>query len=107
MQEQAYIAWQNSVLSALEEVSNAITAYTNEQIRHAALQRSAESAVRAASIARSRYDAGIADFTEVLDTDRERLSVQDALAASNAEITTDLIRLYKALGGGWQSLAEE
>lgn len=107
VQEQAYIAWQNSVLSALEEVSNAITAYTNEQIRHAALQRSAESAVRAASIARSRYDAGIADFTEVLDTDRERLSVQDALAASNAEITTDLIRLYKALGGGWQSLAEE
>lgn len=107
VQEQAYIAWQMVVLSALEEVSNAITAYTNEQIRHAALQRSAESAVRAANIARSRYDAGIADFIEVLDTDRERLSVEDALAASNAEITTDLIRLYKALGGGWQSLADD
>lgn len=107
VQEQAYIGWQAAVLGALEDVNNAITAYANEQIRHAALQRSTESAIRAAQLARSRYDAGIADFIEVLDTDRERLSTQDALAASSAEITTDLIRLYKALGGGWQSLLDE
>lgn len=107
VQEQAYIGWQAAVLGALEDVDNAITAYANEQIRHAALQISAESATRAATLARSRYDAGIADFIEVLDADRERLTAQDALAASNAEITTDLIRLYKALGGGWQSLAED
>lgn len=106
VQEQAYIGWQATVLGALEDVSNAITAYANEQIRHAALRRSAASATRAATLARSRYDAGIADFIEVLDADRERLSAQDALAASSAEITTDLIRLYKALGGGWQPLAD-
>lgn len=107
VQEQAYIAWQAAVLSAFEDVNNAITAYANEQIRHAALQRSAESAIRAAQLARSRYDSGIADFIEVLDTDRERLSTQDALAVSNAEIITDLIRLYKALGGGWESLVDD
>lgn len=107
VQQQAYIGWQSAVLAALEDVDNAVTAYANEQLTHAALQRSAESATRAAKLARSRYDAGVADFIEVLDADRERLSAQDALAASNAEITTDLIRLYKALGGGWQSLAAE
>lgn len=107
VQEQAYLAWQIAVLAALEEVNNAITAYTNEQIRQAALQTSAESAIRAAKLARSRYDAGIADFIEVLDTDRERLSTQDALATSSAEIITSLIRLYKALGGGWQSMKED
>lgn len=106
VQQQAYIGWQSAVLSALEEVDNAVTAYANEQLRHASLQRSAKSATRAATLARSRYDSGVADFIEVLDADRERLTTQDALAASDAEITTDLIRLYKALGGGWQSLAE-
>lgn len=106
VQEQAYIGWEAAVLGALEDVDNAVTAYANEQLRHAALQTSAKSATRAATLARSRYDAGIADFIEVLDADRERLAAEDALAASNAKITTDLIRLYKALGGGWQSLAE-
>lgn len=106
VQEQAYIGWEAAVLGALEDVDNAVTAYANEQLRHAALQTSATSATRAATLARSRYDAGIADFIEVLDADRERLAAEDALAASNAKITTDLIRLYKALGGGWQSLAE-
>ncbi|NWN82465.1 MAG: efflux transporter outer membrane subunit [Halomonas sp.] len=105
VQQQAYIGWQAAVLAALEDVDNAVTAYANEQLRHASLERSAESAARAATLARSRYDAGVADFIEVLDADRERLSSEDALAASNAEITTGLIRLYKALGGGWQSLA--
>lgn len=105
VQQQAYIGWESAVLGALEDVDNAVTAYANEQLRHASLEQSAESATRAATLARSRYDAGIADFIEVLDADRERLAAQDALAASNAEITTDLIRLYKALGGGWQSLA--
>lgn len=105
VQQQAYIGWQSAVLAALEDVDNAVTAYANEQIRHASLQRSAKSAAHAATLARSRYDSGVADFIEVLDAERERLSAQDALAASNAEVTTDLIRLYKALGGGWQSLA--
>ncbi|GAB2717828.1 efflux transporter outer membrane subunit [Halomonas garicola] len=107
VQEQAYISWKSAVLGALEDVDNAVTAYANEQIRYASLQSAAKSATRAATLARSRYDAGVADFIEVLDADREQLAAQDALAASNAEITTNLIRLYKALGGGWQSLAEE
>jgi len=52
----------------------------------------------------SRYQSGVADYIEVLDAERERLATEDALAASNAQITTNLVRLYKALGGGWESL---
>lgn len=107
VQQQAYIGWQSTVLSALEEVDNVTTAYANEQLRHASLERSTQSAVRAARLARSRYESGVADFIEVLDANRERLSAQDQLAASKAEVATDLIRLYKALGGGWQSLAAD
>lgn len=106
VQQQAYLVWQQTVLGAVEEVQNALTAYANEQLRHAALQRSAKASARAATLARSRYDAGVADFIEVLDAERQRLSAEDALAVSNAEVTSDLIRLYKALGGGWESFAQ-
>lgn len=104
LQEQAAIAWEAAVLNATEEVENALSAYANEQLRHDSLKKSAQSASRAAVLARSRYDAGLSTFLDVLDAGRSRLAAEDALAISNAQITSNLIRLYKALGGGWQSL---
>lgn len=104
LQEQAAIAWEAAVLNATEEVENALSAYANEQLRHHSLEKSAQAASRAAELARSRYDAGLSTFLDVLDADRSRLAAEDALAVSNAQITSNLIRLYKALGGGWQSL---
>jgi NodT family efflux transporter outer membrane factor (OMF) lipoprotein len=104
LQEQALIAWESAVLNATEEVENALTAYANEQLRYHSLEKSAQAATRAAELARSRYDAGLSTFLGVLDSDRSRLAAEDALAVSNAQITSNLIKLYKALGGGWQSL---
>ncbi len=104
LQEQAAIAWESAVLTAAEEVENALAAYANEQLSYRSLQQSAKAASRAAELARSRYDAGLSTFLDVLDADRSRLTAEDALAVSNALITSNLIRLYKALGGGWQSL---
>lgn len=104
VQQQAAIAWESAILAATEEVENALTAYANEQLRHYSLQQAAQAAARAAELARSRYDAGLSTFLDVLDADRSRLTAEDSLALSNALITTNLIRLYKALGGGWESL---
>ncbi len=55
-------------------------------------------------MAQHKYEAGLIDFVNVLDTQRSLLSFQDELAQSNGAIMTDLIKLYKALGGGWESL---
>jgi outer membrane protein TolC len=51
------------------------------------------------------YTAGLRDFREVLDAQRSLLTLQDSLASSGAGVSTDLVRLYKALGGGWSASA--
>jgi outer membrane protein TolC len=54
-------------------------------------------------MARQRFGSGLTDFQTVLDTQRVQLSTQDALASAFATVSSDQVRLYKALGGGWTS----
>jgi outer membrane protein TolC len=54
-------------------------------------------------MANDRFQSGLVDFQTVLDTQRTRLSTQDSVATAFAAVSTDHVRLYKALGGGWQS----
>ncbi len=103
MQEQALIAYEKAILTSFEDVENALTAYAVGRQRVEARQKAAESARRANDLARTLYQAGAADFQKVLDTDRTRLSAEDALASANADLLTAAIQIYKALGGGWQS----
>ena len=65
------------------------------------MSSAAASAHGAAELARQRYGAGLVDFQSVLDTERSVLSVEDSLASTRADGVLALIRLYKALGGGW------
>jgi len=107
LQEEKLGAYEASVLTALKEVENALIAYANERDRRSAL-RDAEAAGRSAfGLARDKYTSGLIDFQTVLTTQQSLLTVQDSLATSEAEVTSDLIRLYKALGGGWNPLAPE
>jgi multidrug efflux system outer membrane protein len=106
LQEQALTRYESAVLSALEEVENALAAYAGEQVRRQSLAESSEAARRAADLAGEQYSAGLIDFQVVLDAQRSLLNSQDQLATSEAEIASDLIRLYKALGGGWTPLPE-
>lgn len=101
VQEQALIAYEASVLGAVEEVENAVVALAQEQVRRARLAEAFAAAERAESVASMRYEAGAEAFLTVLDAQRSRLSAQDGLTASEATVTGNLIRLYKALGGGW------
>lgn len=99
--EQALAAYEAAILAALEDVENALVALDNSARRGEALSAAATAARQAAQLARQRYESGLIDFLTVLDTQRTLLSVEDSLAASRAESTSALIRLYKALGGGW------
>ena len=102
-QKQALIQYDYAILTALEEVENALVAYAQEQNRMKALEASTGAAERAVSLSESQYKAGLTDFTSVLDAQRSLLSFQEQLAQSKGKVTSNLVRLYKALGGGWKS----
>ncbi len=102
VQEAALAAYEAAVLVALEEVENALAAYASGRERVDARRVAAEAAQEAASLSRNLYQAGLADFQKVLETERTRLSAEDNLAIAEAAMRTNLIKLYKALGGGWQ-----
>jgi len=101
LQEQTLIQYESAVLNALEEVENALKAFAEEQNRKQALDQAASAARRAVELAQSKYRAGLIGFGDVLDAQRSLLSFRDNLAQSEGTVTTSLIALYKALGGGW------
>jgi outer membrane protein TolC len=105
-QKQALIQYDYAILTALEEVENALVAYAEEQNRMKALEASTRAAKRAVLLSESQYKAGLTDFTNVLDAQRSLLSFQEQLAQSKGKVTSNLVRLYKALGGGWTSFSE-
>jgi NodT family efflux transporter outer membrane factor (OMF) lipoprotein len=99
--DQAAATYEATVLNAFEEVENALTAWSNEQRRREALLLAVESARRARELALVQYESGLVDFQTVLTSDRQLISLEDSLAVSDGELTSNVIRLYKALGGGW------
>jgi outer membrane protein, multidrug efflux system len=99
--EQAQVTYQAAVLTALKEVEDALVALSGDRERLVRLQNAAEAAGNAALLARQRYSSGLVDFQTVLDTQRTQLSTQESVVTAQADLGTDHVRLYKALGGGW------
>jgi NodT family efflux transporter outer membrane factor (OMF) lipoprotein len=99
---QAQLAYQSTVLRSLEETENALTAWGREQERRERLQTAARASREATQMANELYARGLADFLSVLDAQRQQLAVEDDLAQSDTALVTDLVALYKALGGGWE-----
>jgi outer membrane protein, multidrug efflux system len=97
----ALAAYESTVLTALEETEGALVTYGYAQSRRATLEEAAAASSKAASLARQRFEGGLADFLNVLDAERDALSAQDSLAQSRTQTATSLIAVYKALGGGW------
>jgi multidrug efflux system outer membrane protein len=94
--------YERTVLGALEEAENALVEWGREQARRDYLRQSALASEEAAGLARQRYDAGAADFLNVLDAERVLLEGQNQLAASQTRAATALVAVYKALGAGWE-----
>ena len=101
-QQEAALNYQQTVLQAWHDVDNALTAYAAEQRRHDALAGAVVQNQLALKLARERYTQGVADFLNVLDAERTLLNAQLSLADSATTVSSNMVQLYKALGGGWE-----
>jgi outer membrane protein TolC len=105
LQEQALCRYEAAVLTALEEAENAVCAYVKEQTRRETLIKAFQAALEAQSLAQDKYVAGLTSFDTVLDAQKTLTTLQDSLAQSSGSVAGNLVRLYKALGGGWSQEA--
>jgi len=102
---QAQLGYRSTVLVALQETEDALVNYSFEQERRDHLQEAVARSQTAVQLSRERYRSGLADFLTVLDAERQLYNSEDLLAQSQIAVTTNLIALYKALGGGWEEAA--
>jgi NodT family efflux transporter outer membrane factor (OMF) lipoprotein len=101
-QQEAAVNFQKTVLQAWHDVDNALTAYRAEQARRDELIQAAAENRRALGLAQSRYQQGVADFLTVLVAETNVLTAEQQLASSTTTVSSNLVALYKALGGGWE-----
>jgi multidrug efflux system outer membrane protein len=101
--QEAAIVYQRTVLNALHEVDNALSAYGADQQRRAWLDATVAQNHDALALARQRYEGGISTFIDVLDAERTLQQNELSRTASVTAVATDLVRVHRALGGGWQS----
>ncbi|MEE4270304.1 MAG: efflux transporter outer membrane subunit [Thermoanaerobaculales bacterium] len=100
--------YERVVLVALEEVEDAMVSYEKEVARRAHLEMAVDATQRSLDLVLTQYRSGLADFQNVLDTERSLLLRQDDLATSEGIVIRNLVDLYRALGGGWDpETAEE
>ena len=99
--EQALARYEQHVLDALEDVENALVSYRRERERMEKLKLSVVEAEKSVELVKFRYTSGLADFQDVLDMQRSLYEQQDQYVESEGIMIQNLIRLYKALGGGW------
>jgi outer membrane protein, multidrug efflux system len=104
VQEAALATYEKTVLNSLQEAENAVMAYAQEQNRHGALAAEVVQNQRSLDMANSLYTEGRVNFLDVLDVRRSLYQSDDQLAVSDQAVSVDLIALYKALGGGWETL---
>ncbi|MCK8603351.1 efflux transporter outer membrane subunit [Desulfoferrobacter suflitae] len=101
--EQALLQYEQTVLRALNEVENAMTAYLEERRRLEALKRSVSAARRTLKLAVQLYKDGLRDFQNVLDAERNVFDVENQLAMAQGNLAINLVQIYRALGGGWEA----
>ncbi|HEX7813738.1 TolC family protein [Dyella sp.] len=105
--DEARATYQRTVLLAVEDVDNSLTAYNLQRQRVEKLFEQAQQSRRAAELAKIRYSEGATDFLEWLDAERTQLTAEDALAEGEAAINVRAVAIYKSLGGGWQACGNQ
>lgn len=104
-QAQAALDYRKTVLMALRDVDNALAVYRTDQDRRAALDADVAAQQAAFELARESYRKGLVTFINVLDAERQLAQARQQDAQGTMQVSTDLVALYKALGGGWQDAA--
>lgn len=102
-QEAALATWEQSVLVAMEDAERALASYAKEQARRSSLEESVNASQEAVGLATDLYTEGLADFLNVLQAQGSLFATQDQLVQSNQLVLQNLVVLYKAIGGGWDS----
>jgi outer membrane protein TolC len=100
--DQYEISYDSTLLGAVKDVENSLLAFGQDQAKRKSLASAALSSEQAADMSRELYASGLKDFLTVLDSERTMLTVENNLVQTDAAVDTDLIQLYKALGGGWK-----
>jgi outer membrane protein, multidrug efflux system len=100
---EAALAYELTVLGALHEVENALAAFGADQQRHTLLEATAAQNREVLDLSRQRYEGGVSNFVDVLNAQRALQQSQTLLLDSATTAATDLVHLYRALGGGWQT----
>jgi len=107
VQEAALASYEKVTLTSLQEAENAVVAYAREQNRHTALVVEVEQNRRSLGMADALYTKGRVNYLDVLDARRSLYQSDDQLAVSDQAISVDLVALYKALGGGWETMTQQ
>ncbi len=102
LEEQSVLTYRKTVLAALQETEDALIASSKEAEHRKALEEALAANRKAAELATKLYSEGQTDYLNVLSAQQSLYSSEDALVQSTATQATELIALYKALGGGWQ-----
>lgn len=100
--QEALAAYGNAVLKAQQEVEDGLVAFLRAQEQGSLLAESAAAAQRSLEIARAQYREGARDFTAVVIAQQTLLREQDNLAVTLGAVSTGLVSVYRALGGGWE-----
>ena len=96
------VNYKKTILTAVEEVDNAVKQYRAQQQRHRELTVALEQSRRSVTLATERYERGITDFLYLLDAQRQEYAIEDQAAVAQQAVIVQYIALYKALGGGWE-----
>jgi NodT family efflux transporter outer membrane factor (OMF) lipoprotein len=102
--KQSLIAYDQTVLIAFEDVENALVSFARQQSRRKSLAEAVVANRRAVELATTLNRAGLADFQRVLSSQLSLAVSEESLVASDQAVLQALVRLYKSLGGGWESL---
>jgi multidrug efflux system outer membrane protein len=95
--------YDQTVLAALEDLENALVGYRQQQAQLVSLTNQAAASRRAAELARIQYKEGGIDFLVLLDAERTLLAAEDSMTVAETGVNTNVVAIYKALGGGWTS----
>jgi len=105
--QQLIADYRSTVLNAAKEAEDATISFLKAQEQRNELQQTYEAAKRSTELSLYQYQEGLVDYQRVLDSQRSLVSSQETLASISGDIATNLIALYKALGGGWETRTEK
>jgi NodT family efflux transporter outer membrane factor (OMF) lipoprotein len=97
------VFYKRTVLQAVEQVDESVVAFRSQQERLRDLERAITAAKQAVDLSSERYDRGLTDFLNVLDAERQLYELQAEYVTAQQTAAEQLVRLYKALGGGWEA----